>query len=763
MKKLIPIFILTSLLILLFVFMPKLTSQQLETKDSSDFYYAPGKIVIQFTTEVSPVTPWKEAGIIQTGIASVDYLCQKFKVHTMRRQFPAPKYPNPDLTRHFVVKFDESENLDQVLNAFSKIPFFIAKVEKVGVHKFLSQPNDDLFNLQWHLNQGNDCDIDAPEAWCIQKGSENVILAIPDSGVLYTHEDLNDNIWINLYEYYGTEGVDDDPDGGNDYIDDIYGWDFYGDGDNEDNDPTDEEGHGTHCAGIAAAETNNIKGVAGVAGGWDPEYGQKGCRIMCLRVGHNGVDMSCAAEAFYYATDMGASIINCSWPGSNTGGLGDAIDYALENGILLIVASAGNENADNPSYLGIREDIMDVGATNREDERATYSNYGEWVDVSAPGGDPREEYEGDQTQEIYSTRNNGSYEWRRGTSQAAAMVTGLSGLIKSERFDWGRDKIWDAIVKTTDPIVVDEYIGSGRINAHHALKQTWSPSAPSNLDAEAVAYNQINLSWVDNSDNEIEFIIERTTDPPDFSDCAIVEKNVTSYQDESVLDETTYYYRIKAHNVSGDSSWIYSDPVTTPPIPPAAPSNLLAYGYCWEVKLTWQDNSDNEDGFKIYRRSGTEYYYLAWVGPNVTTYWDIELYCGQHWCYKVRAFRNGSNSPFSNATCDWTEPCYQCGYPMSLKIIPDKENINLGESVTYSYVIENKGSVDLTDIELIDDKFGIIATKFDLKTGEAKDFIITIILTESTTDCVEATALWHYENKSGSIKTHACATVEVRK
>jgi len=311
--------------------------------------------------------------------------------------------------------------------------------------------------------------------------------------------------------------------------------------------------------------------------------------------------------------------------------------------------------------------------------------------------------------------------------------------------------------------VVDEYIGSGRINAHHALKQTWSPSAPSNLDAEAVAYNQINLSWVDNSDNEIEFIIERTTDPPDFSDCAIVEKNVTSYQDESVLDETTYYYRIKAHNVSGDSSWIYSDPVTTPPIPPAAPSNLLAYGYCWEVKLTWQDNSDNEDGFKIYRRSGTEYYYLAWVGPNVTTYWDIELYCGQHWCYKVRAFRNGSNSPFSNATCDWTEPCYQCGYPMSLKIIPDKENINLGESVTYSYVIENKGSVDLTDIELIDDKFGIIATKFDLKTGEAKDFIITIILTESTTDCVEATALWHYENKSGSIKTHACATVEVRK
>lgn len=123
MKKLIPIFVSIALLIFLFIFMPRLTSQQLKAEGSPDFYYAPGKIVIQLTKEVSPVIPLKVYGIIQTGIPQVDKLCQRFKVHTMRRQFPAPKYATPDLTRHFVIRFDESMNLDEVVDAFSKIPF----------------------------------------------------------------------------------------------------------------------------------------------------------------------------------------------------------------------------------------------------------------------------------------------------------------------------------------------------------------------------------------------------------------------------------------------------------------------------------------------------------------------------------------------------------------------------------------------------------------------------------------------------------------
>ena len=282
MKKLISIFVSIALLIFLLIFMPRLTSQQLKAEGSPDFYYAPAKIVVQLTKEVSPVIPFKVYGIIQTGIPQVDQLCQRFKVHTMRRQFPAPKYSVPDLTRHFVVRFDESMNLDEVVDAFSKIPF-VEKVEKVGVHKYLDLSNDPELSKQWYLNQTNDCDIDAPEAWNIQAGSDSVILAIADSGVAYTHPDLNDNIWINWTEYYGTPGVDDDS---NEKIDDIYGWDF----DEDDNTPTDYYGHGTHCSGIAAAETNNDIGVAGISGGWYP--GQEGCRIMCLCIGHWNPDMS---------------------------------------------------------------------------------------------------------------------------------------------------------------------------------------------------------------------------------------------------------------------------------------------------------------------------------------------------------------------------------------------------------------------------------------------------------------------------------------
>ncbi|MDH5414407.1 MAG: S8 family serine peptidase [Flavobacteriaceae bacterium] len=225
------------------------------------------------------------------------------------------------------------------MNAFSKTPF-IEKVEKVGLHTYDSEPNDDNYPQQWHLSQTNDCDIDAPEAWNIQKGNDSVILAIIDTGVQYYHLDLDNNIWINPGEIgldqWGfpreTNTRDDDNNG---YVDDVYGYDF----EDDDNDPVDLDGHGTHIAGIAAAETNNGRGVAGVAGGWNPEsdYGQKGCKIMCLRAG-DLTDMSIAAEAIVYATDNGAFATNCSWRNSDTGGLGVAVDYAIQNGVLIVAS-----------------------------------------------------------------------------------------------------------------------------------------------------------------------------------------------------------------------------------------------------------------------------------------------------------------------------------------------------------------------------------------------------------------------------------------
>ncbi len=608
--------------------MSGLVFQQTKTEETSDFYFAPERVVIRFSREVSPVMPFEVAGIAQTGLAPVDFLCERFKVHTMRRLFPAPKYQTPDLTRYFVVEFDESMDLDQLIIAFSGIPFFVEKAEKVGVHKFQTSSNDPGLSQQWHLSQSNDHDIDAPEAWDIEVGSDSVILAIPDSGVQYTHPDLNDNIWINEDEYYGTPNVDDD---GNGYIDDIRGWNW---DTGDPKDPMDYYGHGTHVAGISAAETNNDTGVAGIAGGWYP--GQKGCRIMCLRIGYVDFGMDNAAASFQYATDMGAKAINCSWASWYADYFADAIDYALFNNVL-IVAAAGNENGNYCSdpdwhYLNMVPGVLVVAATDQNDQKASFSNYGPCIDVSAPG------------KNILSTVITSNYGWKSGTSMAAPMVTGLTGLLRSYYPDWNRIKIRDAIVQSADPIDVEEDMGSGRINAYKALRQGVLPDAPDNLNGTPTSWYSIDLTWQDNSDNENGFKIERNS-----SIIKTLGSDVTYYEDSSVTGGINYSYRVIAYNLAGDSP-SGSINVEIPNTIPSAPNHLTGYfeyGPC-AVLLTWSDLSNNEQGFIIESKSE---YWPYWqeidrVGPNTTTYEDYGVDPDTFYWYRIKAYNpKGKSSP----------------------------------------------------------------------------------------------------------------------
>ena len=243
-------------------------------------------------------------------------------------------------------------------------------------------PNDPGFIQEWGLsNTGQtggsiDADIDAPEAWDITTGSNDMLIAVIDTGVAYGHPDLAANVWRNTKEI-PDNGIDDD---GNGYVDDVYGWDFI------DNDgyPEDLDSHGTHVAGIIASRGNNGMGGSGVM--WT-------AGIMALRfLGVSGSgDVANAASAIIYAADNGARIINASWGGydySTT--LYNAVSYARAKGALF-VAAAGNEaqNSDiAPFYPAgfTLDNIISVAASDSMDNLAYFSNYGATsVDLAAPG------------------------------------------------------------------------------------------------------------------------------------------------------------------------------------------------------------------------------------------------------------------------------------------------------------------------------------------------------------------------------------------
>lgn len=255
------------------------------------------------------------------------------------------------------------------------------------IYHLEATPNDAAFYQQWGLhNTGQsvngsagivDADIDAPEAWNMVTGSGSVIIAVIDTGIDYNHPDLSGNIWRNPGESVCFDGVDND---GNGYIDDCRGWDFLDD----DNDPADMNGHGTHVAGILGAVGNNSHGVAGV--NWSSQ-------LMALRAGGITGTFTTATivAAIDYAVSNGARVINASFGGAIYDQLQyEAIKAAADSGVLF-VAAAGNEgmNTDSePHYPSgyYLPNIISVAATDQSDQLAGFSNYGPTsVDVGAPG------------------------------------------------------------------------------------------------------------------------------------------------------------------------------------------------------------------------------------------------------------------------------------------------------------------------------------------------------------------------------------------
>jgi subtilisin family serine protease len=244
-------------------------------------------------------------------------------------------------------------------------------------------PNDPRFADLWGLSQPSDADIDAPEAWGVESGDPGVVVAVVDTGVAYDHPELDGNVWANTADPPG--GGDQD---GNGFVDDFRGWDFVDD----DNDPRDLDGHGTHVAGTIGAEGNNSAGIAGV--NWDVS-------LMPLRAGDSsGLSSSDIVASFVYACREGAHVVNGSFGGYSPSGSVLAALQSAECANTLFVFSAGNDassNDDFPVYPcnhgapfpeADLPNIVCVAATNKLDGLAEFSNYGFGsVDLAAPGVD----------------------------------------------------------------------------------------------------------------------------------------------------------------------------------------------------------------------------------------------------------------------------------------------------------------------------------------------------------------------------------------
>ncbi len=395
----------------------------------------------------------------------------------------APAFPfharSSELSRIYYIHFDPAIPPDQMAMELMKWKAFEYVEPKYISFTAESIPNDSLLARQFHLAQ-----IQMFRGWDIQKGDASTVIAIVDNGTDYRHPDLAANIWTNVVEAAGLTGVDDDQNG---YIDDIHGWDF-GENDNDPSpgtDPASITSHGTHIAGLAGAVVDNFIGVAGVS--WN-------CSIMPVKTSTDGDtrQIPFGYEGIVYAADQGARVINASWGrrGHFSQFEQDIIDYAAAKGCL-IVAAAGNSNLNADFYPASYVHVIAVAAVNDLDEKASYSNYGQFVDISAPGGDVRAGQPG-----LFSTFpvDRGSYGEFSGTSMASPVVAGMVALLTRKFPRFPSLQIARQVVMTSDPIDSQNpkyqgLIGHGRVNAFRALTEDVQEEEPARVALFKVTFN----------------------------------------------------------------------------------------------------------------------------------------------------------------------------------------------------------------------------------------------------------------------------------
>lgn len=354
------------------------------------------------------------------------------------------------------VKLPDGMGLDEGVRAFLGQPE-VEAAQPNFIYRLLATPNDPSFGSLWGMTK-----IGAPTAWNLSTGSSSVVVAVIDSGIRYTHEDLASNIWVNTGETPGNS-VDDDRNG---YVDDYYGWDFR----YNDSDPIDENGHGTHVAGTIGAVGNNMLGVVGV--NWS-------VKLMAVKIySPAGTDTTSAMliNAYNYVLMMKNRGVNIRVTNNSYGGCleacgfdqatKDAIDTLGSAGILNVFASGNsNQNLESSQFYPAgysSPSIVSVAASDSSDTKAGFSNYGAVSsDLAAPGVGILSTYNG----------SNSSYVNLSGTSMATPHTAGAAALLAAVNPSLSAESLKATLMNTVDPLAAWSTLvkSGGRLNAANAL------------------------------------------------------------------------------------------------------------------------------------------------------------------------------------------------------------------------------------------------------------------------------------------------------
>ena len=473
--------------------------------DLGDFY--PGRLVFCFSatgirSNVGEVEITKENGIVQTQFAWFNEIATEYQIIEMRQLFQVKDTEwNQDgvyLMNIFKLEIADHSRTEDLRVAMETMPDILF-VEKDPVLRSFNDhpnyaagytPNDPLMLSQYALNL-----IEAEKAWFFEKGSRDIIVGIVDSGTKWNHPDLRANIWTNLEEYPGiTLNWDTGQIIGGNGTENVIGWDFahgsnWWDIEERNNPYQDFPGnqHGTHVAGCAAAVGDNGIGVVGPA-----------FNVRIMNTKHSFTYSSTNSiingyEGIMFCVNNGANIINTSWGGAGDGDYANyVISYAKAQGVL-VVSSAGNRNDEVVFYPAGATDAFAVAATDRDDLKASFSSYGSFVDISAPGVGILSTYYDDQREDNYATAS--------GTSMSGPVMAGVAALVWSYYPELTVDELKERLRRGADPIDhlnQPQYhgkLGAGRANAFNSLMYDKLPRV------DFHSFEQIEVSGEDNTLN----------------------------------------------------------------------------------------------------------------------------------------------------------------------------------------------------------------------------------------------------------------------